>query len=114
MDELDHLVEYARDNSRFISLLDIALSNLSIIIKNNTQKYVELCYTTQSPQDYIIDTSKKVIEIGIGEISYTVDILKVKKRLEQQITNQTIDLEEVETILVSEICASIKEHFNYK
>lgn len=114
MDELDHLVEYARDNSRFISLLEIALSNLLTIIKNNTQKHVELCYTTESPQDYVIDTAKKVIEIGIGEISYTVDILKVKKRLEQQITNQTINLKEVETILVSEICSSIKEHFDYK
>jgi hypothetical protein len=114
MDEIAHLVEYARDNSRFISLLEIALSNLSSVIKNNTQKHIELCYTTKSPQDYIIDTSKKVIEIGIGEILYTIDILRIKKRLAEEYANQTICLEEVENILLSEICTSIKQHFDCK
>ena len=114
MDEIDHLVEYARDNSRFISLLEIALSNLSNTIKNNTQKHIELCYTTKSPQDYIIDTSKKVIEIEIGEIIYTIDIQKIKNRISQEYTDQIISLKEIESILLSEICTSIKQHFDYK
>lgn len=110
MENLDTLLEYAENNMHFISMLEITLNKLECEIQRELHKYIMLFRTPIIEPLYEINAQEKKINFIIGEIKYSVDIIKVRKRICMSAVCSSVSIEEIEKALMDELKENVKNH----